>query len=341
MFRFASPWFLIFLSLPWGWLVLKAGVLRPRVPGVKNPASFHRRVSSLDGMGAAPGSWGLRAARTLPLFKVIAISLMILALARPQAGDKKVKIMTEGVNIILALDLSESMKALDFKMDDKIVTRLGAVKAVVSDFIMKREGDRIGMVVFGSHAFTQLPLTRDYNTIAFMLDHLEIGAAGPKTAIGDAIGISLKRLADVKAKSNIIILLTDGKSNAGELAWEDGMKIAAQKGVKIYTIGVGSKGRAPFLVDGFFGKKYVYQRVDVDWDALNTIAETTGGQFFKAKDTKTLEEIYEMIDAMEKTQVEVDKWVEYKELYARFLVPGLVLYLACLILANTRFLRIP
>jgi len=339
MFRFATPWFLILLALPWGWLVFRA-VFTKR--GAHRTRRIHCiRVSSMAGMGAPPMAFGLKAAQSLPLFKVMAISLMILALARPQAGDRKVKVMTQGVNIILALDLSESMSAFDFKRDDKIVTRLEAVKGVVGEFIMKREGDRMGMVVFGSHAFTQLPLTRDYNTIAFMLDHLEIGAAGPKTAIGDAIGISLKRLADVKAKSNIIILLTDGKSNAGELAWEDGMKIAAQKGVKIYTIGVGSKGRAPFLVDGFFGKKYVYQRVDVDWDALNTIAETTGGQFFKAKDTKTLEKIYEMIDAMEKTQVEVDKWVEYKELYARFLVPGLVFYLACLILANTRFLRIP
>jgi len=332
MFRFASPWFLLLLVLPWAWLGFKV-LFTDGVRGI--------RVSSLDGMGVQPAAWGLRAARSLPLFKVIAISLMILALARPQAGDRKVKIMTEGVNIILALDLSESMRALDFKLDDKIVTRLEAVKGVVGEFIMKREGDRMGMVVFGSNAFTQLPLTRDYNTIAFMLEHLEIGAAGPRTAIGDAIGISLKRLADVKAKSNIIILLTDGKSNAGELAWEDGIKIAAQRGVKIYTIGVGSKGQAPFLVDGFFGKKYVYQRVDVDWDALNTIAKTTGGQFFKAKDTKTLEEIYKMIDAMEKTQVAVDKWVEYKELFPRFLVPGLVLSLACLILANTRFLRIP
>jgi len=340
MFRFDSPWFLVLLSLPWGWLVLWAFRSWGTKPGT-GKTQGHIRVSSLDGMGSPPPAFGLRAAQSLPLFKVMAVSLMILALARPQAGDRKVKVTSQGVNIILALDLSGSMKALDFKRDDKIVTRLDAVKGVVSDFIMKREGDRIGLVVFGSHAFTQLPLTRDYNTISFMLDHLTIGAAGPKTAIGDALGISLKRLADVEAKSNIIILLTDGKSNAGELAWEDGIKIAAQRGVKIYTVGVGSKGKAPFLVDGVFGQRYVYQRVDVDWQALETIAETTGGQFFKAKDTKSLEEIYKVIDAMEKTRVEVDKWVEYKELYGRFLVPGLVLYLSCLILANTRLLRIP
>ncbi|WDP86810.1 MAG: VWA domain-containing protein [Desulfobacter sp.] len=346
MFRFASTWFLVLLTLPLGFLALKwarsIGRFRSKNPHgfPKRPGRF-LRVSSLSGMEKMPLTSGIWAVRALTLIKVAAICLMILALARPQAGDRKVKVMTQGVNIILALDLSESMRALDFKLDNQIVTRLEAVKGVVSDFIMKREGDRIGMVVFGSQAFTQLPLTRDYNTIAFMLDHLKIGAAGPKTAIGDAIGISLKRLADVKAKSNIIILLTDGKSNAGQLSWEDGIKIAAQKGVKIHTIGVGSKGKAPFLVDGLFGKQYVYQQVDVDRDALKTISSATHGRFFAAEDTQALQAIYEMINAMEKTRVEVDKWVEYRELFAFFLVPAMLLYLVCLILANTRFIRIP
>jgi Ca-activated chloride channel family protein len=266
---------------------------------------------------------------------------MIIALARPQAGERKINVETEGVNIVLALDLSGSMKALDFKRDEKIVTRLEAVKGVVSDFIMKREGDRIGLVVFGTHAFTQVPLTRDYNTIAFMLDHLKIGAAGPNTAVGDALGISLKRLEDIPAKSNIIILLTDGKSNAGELSWQEAAKIAAQRKIKIHTIGVGTRGKVPFLVDGLFGKQYVYRQVDMDWDALDSIAEQTGGTFFKAKDTDSLASIYKMIDSMEKTTVNVDKWVDYKELYTLFLIPGLLLYLACLGLGSTRLLELP
>jgi Ca-activated chloride channel family protein len=174
-----------------------------------------------------------------------------------------------------------------------------------------------------------------------MLDHLKIGAAGPSTAIGDALGISLKRLEDIQSKSNIIILLTDGKSNAGELSWQEAAKIAAQRNVKIHTIGVGSKGKAPFLVNGLFGQQYVYRQVDMDWDALDTIAKQTGGMFFKAKDTESLASIYNMIDSMEKTKVKVDKWVDYKELYSLFLIPGLLLYLVCLGLGSTRLVELP
>nr|WP_319492812.1 VWA domain-containing protein [uncultured Desulfobacter sp.] len=343
MFRFASPWFLLLLLLPWIWLLVHTAKNTSRFSFKWLPKSSGHslRVSSLTGTRRVPFSFAVLLARLMPLVKVLALSLMIIALARPQAGERKVNVDTQGVNIVLALDLSGSMKALDFKQEGKIVTRLDAVKSVVSDFIMKREGDRIGLVVFGTHAFTQVPLTRDYNTIAFMLDHLKIGAAGPNTAIGDALGISLKRLEDIQSKSNIIILLTDGKSNAGELSWQEAAKIAAQRNVKIHTIGVGSKGKAPFLVNGLFGQQYVYRQVDMDWDALDSIAKQTGGTFFKAKDTESLESIYKMIDSMEKTKVKVDKWVDYKELYSLFLIPGLLLYLACLVLGSTRLIELP
>jgi len=331
IFRFASPWFLLLL-LP----LLGFGIQQIRK---KNRSAI--RVSSLAGPGALPISWAARASVLLPWLKICAIALVVAALARPQSGEQKITVTSEGVNIILALDLSESMQALDFRVDDKIVTRLDAVKGVVSNFILKRDGDRIGMVVFGSHAFTQVPLTRDYNTIAFMLDHLEIGAAGPRTAIGDAIGISLKRLKDIPSKSNIIILLTDGESNAGELTWQEAVEIAASQKVKIHTIAVGTKGEAPFLVDGLFGRQYVYRRVGVDLQALETIAQESGGSFFKADDTPTLEKIYTMIDSMEKTTRETEKWVEYRELFPGFLTTGLGLLLVHLVLANTRFLRIP
>ncbi|MCK4767607.1 MAG: VWA domain-containing protein [Desulfobacula sp.] len=331
MFRFASPLFLLLF-----FVVALVWFLR-----LRKKSTSHIKVSSLKGVEPLSQSFMVMLSRFVPFLKIIALILLILSLARPQWGDKKINVTTEGVNIILALDLSESMRALDFKKDKKIVTRLEAVKTVVREFIMKREGDRIGMVVFGSNAFTQLPLTRDYNTIAFILDHLKIGAAGPRTAIGDAIGISLMRLEDIQSKSNIIILLTDGKSNSGELSWQDATKIAAQRKVKIYTIGVGTKGEAPFLVDGLFGKRYVYQKVDVDLDALKTIAKQTQADFFKAGDLKSLGQIYEMINRLEKTKVDVEKWVEYKELYPGLLMAGLILFLMNIVLNNTRFLRIP
>ena len=331
MFRFASP---LFLSL----LVVVGLVIFFRL---RKKSTSIIKVSSLKDLDTISPSFMVMVSKFIPVLKIISLILLILALARPQFGDKKINVTTQGVNIILALDLSESMRALDFKQDKKIVTRLEAVKIVVQDFIMKREGDRIGMVVFGSNAFTQLPLTRDYNTIAFILDRLKIGAAGPMTAIGDAIGISLKRLEDIKSKSNIIILITDGKSNSGELSWQDATKIAVQRKVKIYTIAVGTKGEAPFLVDGLFGKQYVYQKVDVDLDALKTIAKQTQAGFFQAEDLASLEQIYEMINNLEKTKVDVEKWVEYKELYQGLLALGLILFLLYIVLTNTRFLRVP
>ncbi len=331
MFRFASPLFLLLLLAAALILFLK----------LRKKNSSHIKVSSLKGLENTSYSFMVTLSKLVPILKISGLIFLILALARPQFGDKKISVTTEGVNIILALDLSESMRALDFKKDNKIVTRLEAVKGVVLDFIMKREGDRIGMVVFGSNAFTQLPLTRDYNTIAFILERLKIGAAGPKTAIGDAIGISLKRLEDIKSESNIIILLTDGKSNSGELSWQDAAKIAANREVKIYTIGVGQKGKAPFLVSDLFGQRYVYHEVDVDLKALETIAKQTNASFFQAKDLKSLGKIYEMINNLEKTKVDIEKWVEYKELYPWFLVPGLILLLFYILLSNTRFLKVP
>jgi Ca-activated chloride channel family protein len=331
MFRFASPLFLLFFFALGIIIFFK----------LRKNNSSHIKVSSLKGLEKSTQPFMVKLTKLVPILKVLGLICLIFALARPQWGDKKINVTTEGVNIILALDLSESMRALDFKKDGKIVDRLEAVKSVVREFIMQREGDRIGMVVFGSNAFTQLPLTRDYNTISFILDKLKIGAAGPSTAIGDAIGISLKRLEDIKSKSNIIILLTDGESNSGELTWQDAAKIAANRKVKIYTIGVGTKGKAPFLVDGVFGKRYVYHQVNVDLEALKAIADQTSGSFFEAQDLKSLEQIYKMINNLEKTKVDVQKWVEYKDFYQGLLVAGLALLLSYLILSNTRFLRVP
>lgn len=330
MFRFASPLFLLLILVPILFVYFRG----------RKKEHHGIRMSSLEGLEEMT-SISVSVSKLLFIVKIAAVLLLVLALARPQSGEKKINVSTEGINIILALDLSESMRALDFKRKEKIVTRLEAVKSVVMDFIVQRKGDRIGMVVFGTSAFTQIPLTRDYNTISFILEKLSIGSAGPNTAIGDAIGISLKRLEDIKSKSNIVILLTDGKSNSGELSWQDATRIAALRGVKIYTIGVGTKGKAPFLVDDMFGKRYVYRQVDVDLEALKTIAGETGGEFFQAKDLSSLEMVYKMINQLEKTKVDVQKWVEYRELYHWCLMPGLALLALYIFLINTRFLRVP
>jgi Ca-activated chloride channel family protein len=242
----------------------------------------------------------------------------------------------------LAVDISESMTAMDFERDGVNIDRLEAVKDVVRDFIEKRSGDRIGMVVFGSHAYTQLPLTRDYNTIAYVLDRLRIGAAGKKTAIGDAIGVSLKRLQDVESKSDIVILLTDGRSNSGRLTPEEAAEIAARMGVKIYTVAVGAKGEAPFPVNHpLLGRQFVYRKVDIDEDILKDIAERTKGQFYRAYDVRGLEKIYDSIDSLEKTEVRIKVYANYRELYPYLLIPAFALLCLWIVLTNTRFSRVP
>ncbi|MBF0112137.1 MAG: VWA domain-containing protein [Desulfamplus sp.] len=340
MFRFASPLFLLLLGV----IPIIIYLLNYKTGGFNKEDQPSIRSSSLSFL-QTDGSklpFTIMVFRLLPILKYAALVLMVVALARPQWGTKKIDVTTEGINIILALDLSESMAALDFSSKGKIINRLDAVREVISDFIMNRTGDRIGMVVFGSQAFTQLPLTRDYNTIGFVLDKLKIGAAGPATAIGDAVGISIKRLEDIKSRSNIIILLTDGSSNSGELTPETAAAIAAEQEVKIYTIGVGKEGKAPFLVnDPIFGQRYVYQRVEIDHETLKKMADMTKGAFFHAEDVDSLKKIYKMIDELEKTKVDVKSWAEYNDLYLWFLTPSFILLAIYIVLSNTRFMRIP
>jgi Ca-activated chloride channel homolog len=302
----------------------------------------HLRVSTTRQIETLPTNAFAAVARGLPALKYGALCLMIVALARPQWGTREVSIRTEGINIVLAVDLSESMAALDFRKNGKIVDRLTAAKGVIHDFIGKRTGDRIGLVVFGSQAYTQLPLTRDYDTISTILEQVEIGAAGKTTAIGDAIGISLKRLEDIEGKSNIVILLTDGRSNSGMLSPEAAVEIAAQKGVKIYTVGIGGKGEAPFRVNiPGFGERYVYQQVDMDEDALKEIAEKTNGLYFRAENIQGLEKIYDTIDRLEKTEAIVKTYDNYRDLYTDCLLPAFVFLGLWIFLVYTRFLRVP
>ena len=332
MVRFANPYFFVAAA------VIPAAVFYHQ----RRQLSPCLRVSGISAVTDIGRSFFVRMEWFVPFLKYTALCLLIVALARPQWGSRQITIKSSGINIVLAVDLSESMAALDFRENGRIVNRLQAVKSVIQNFISKRSGDRIGMVVFGSHAYTQLPLTRDYDAISSILARLKIGSAGKSTAIGDAIGISLKRLKDIKSKSNVIILLTDGRSNSGEISPDTATEIAVQNKVKIYTIGVGSKGKAPFLIhDPVFGDQYVYQHVDIDEDTLKDIARKTGGLYFRAEDTKGLSRIYNTIGRLEKTDVKVRTYDNYKELYPYFLIPALILLGVWIILSNTRFLKVP
>ncbi len=277
----------------------------------------------------------------LLLLRGLALCLMILALARPQAGKSYSERNSEGVDIMLAMDTSGSMQALDFKLEGKPVDRLSVVKKVVSEFIEKRPNDRMGLVVFGEESFIQCPITWNHGLLQNFLKEVAIGMAGDATAIGSAIGVSVNRMKDLKAKSRVIILLTDGRSNAGRISPQKAAELAKTFGIKIYTIGIGTNGKAPFLVEDMFGPRYVYQEVDIDEDTLKEIAKLTDGLYFRATDTDKLGEIYGEIDKLETSEVTLKEYTEYEELYHWLLLPGLLLLLLEIVLAHTLLRKIP
>ena len=328
-FRFEDPWLLLTLVL------IPILIIRER--SIANTIDY----SSLSSLKAVNQYHYKVLALTPTILKFIAITLFIIAFARPQEGSKRTEILSQGVDIILAIDTSGSMQALDFKKNDNQVTRLSVVKDVVAEFVKHREMDRMGMVVFGANAFTQCPLTLDQSILLSFIDKLKIGMAGDATAIGSAIGISSKRLKDLKSKSKIIILLTDGRNNSGSISPIQAAEIAKSLGIKIYTIGVGKRGKAPFLVDSIFGKRLIYQDVDIDEKVLNKISKMTEGKYFRATDLKSLKNIYKQIDLLEKSEVKILDHSKYKELFHYFLIPGLFLLLIEIICSNSFLRRLP
>jgi Ca-activated chloride channel family protein len=331
MLRFEDPWLLFF------------GLLLVPVFYTywKRRGSAKIQFSSLAPFHAIAPSPNVQLRHSLIVLRCMGIGLCVIALARPQAGQKETEIITEGIDIMLCLDTSGSMRALDFEREGRRTDRLDIVKEVVREFIQKRKNDRIGMVVFGEQAFTQCPLTMDYGVLLSFLDRIEVGMAGDSTAVGSALATGVKRLRDVPGKSRVIILVTDGRNNAGRITPETAAEIAGTYKVKVYTIGVGVEGESPFQMETLFGKRYVYQKVDLDEETLRHIADETGGLYFRATDTASLEKIYEQIDEMERTEAKVKEYMEFEELFARFAFPGLLLILAGFILENTRFRKIP
>ncbi len=238
------------------------------------------------------------------ILRMLTLICLILAIARPVDYKSASKRKTEGLDIMLALDTSQSMMAMDFELKGKRQNRLYVVKQVVQEFIGRREDDRIGLVVFGSEAFTQAPLTMDHKVLQQFLRLTEIGMAGPETAIGDALGTAIKRLKDVEAPSKIIILLSDGGNTAGQIDPKEAAQLAKSLGVRIYTIAVGSNEPVPFPYRGFFGLEYRMQQIQTDTVLMKAIADITGGAFFQAKDTEGLRAVYAKIDKLEKRQQE-------------------------------------
>ncbi len=292
----------------------------------------------------------LRPSKTLVLrrifegLRILVVALLMIAMARPQTGRTQTQVRTEGIDIVLVLDTSGSMQALDLDADRRISerrNRLEVVKDVVETFVEKRENDQIGLVVFGAEAFTQCPLTLDHGIVATFLERLEIGMAGDATAIGSALGTAVKRLKDSDAKSKVIVLLTDGRSNAGSLSPRKAAEVAATFGVKIYAIGAGTRGQAPFIVDSIFGRQVVYQDVEIDEETLREIAGRTGGKYFRAEDEEALGKIYEEIDELEKTEITMSSYMEYNERFRWFVIPALGLLLLEVVLLGTRFRKLP
>lgn len=284
----------------------------------------------------------IKARHVLIGLHVAAILLLSVALMRPQKGIEETKVETEGIDIVLTLDVSGSMLAEDFVIHGERKNRLEVVKEVVRDFIRKRTNDRIGLVVFAGRAYVQCPLTLDYGVLLQFLDRMEIGMIEDGTAVGDGLATALTRLRKIDSKSKVVILLTDGINNAGKVDPENAAEMARSLGVRVYTIGAGSKGQVPYPARDFFGNKvYQWLMIDIDDTSMRQIAETTGGRYFRATDTEELRKIYDEIDRLEKTKVEINSYMEYKELFVPFALAALCLILAEVILQHTRLRILP
>ena len=371
-FRFQDPlWLLLLIPLA----VLGFVMLKRR----SRAAVLYSDVAMLR---ALPVTTALRVKRMLPWLWFAGMVLLIAALARPQYGREEFRVRTEGIAVEMCIDRSGSMQAMDFELNGRRVDRLTAVKDVFHEFVCgekspqededgnktKRErsggnlagrpDDQIGLIAFGGYANAKCPLTLDHDALLSVLDTVKIpqpirNAQGEvinerllqeemSTAIGDALALAVDRLKDVDAKSKVIILLSDGESNSGVLEPAEAAAAAKAYGIKVYTIGVGSTGEAPFpAIDAFGRQVLVGQMVRLDEETLKMLAETTGGQYFNATNTAALEEVYAEIDKLEKSQTKGRRYTQYKELYRSAMLPGLAGIMLVVVLLATRFRSLP
>jgi Ca-activated chloride channel homolog len=330
-YTFQHGWFLLgLLALP------LFALLRGR-KGAR-PAFVYSSVTLLKNVSKASRS---RAGAWLHSLRWLALALLIVAMARPQKTKTETSVRASGVDIVVALDLSGSMESEDFEIKGQRVNRLVVAKDTIAKFIEKRPSDRLGLVAFADQAYIAAPLTLDHVFLQANLQRLALHSIGEQTAIGSALSASVNRLRDIRSKSKIVILMTDGQSNAGKIPPLTAAEAAKALGVKVYTIGVGIRGQAPFPQMTPFGKRYAMVPVDIDEDTLTAIADKTGGKYYRADSTDTLKKVYAEIDQFEKSEAVVKKFVRREELFRWPAVPGLLLLLIEITLANTIWRRLP
>jgi Ca-activated chloride channel homolog len=332
MIRFLQPdWFWAFTVLPL--VVLWRGRRGPVAAVEYSDVSLARDIAHRTRSRIGGIVW---------LLPIIAAALMIVGLARPQRTDSQTTVTANGIDIVLGLDVSGSMQALDFKVDNARVNRIAVVKSVVSKFIDERPNDRIGLIAFAAAPYIVSPLTLDHDWLQQNLLRINVGLGDDGTAIGSAIAAAVNHLRTAGAKSKVVILLTDGVNNSGKIPPLAAAEAARALGVKIYTVGVGVRGKAPIPVRDQAGNTHVIMaEVDVDEKTLQAVASETGGQFYRATDTDSLQKIYEQINRYEKSAQTVQKFEHVEELYRWALLPALGLLGLWVLLQHTRYRRLP
>ena len=323
--EFASSYFL------YGLIIIPLLVIWYIFSGRKNQA--YVKFSDTSFFNGMPRSWRIYARHILFVIEMCALALLIIALARPQSSSKSQKINVEGIDIVLTIDLSSSMLAQDLRPD-----RLEAAKNISADFVKGRPDDRMGLVVFASETFTQVPLTTDHGMLLNMMKDMKCGMLEDGTAIGDGLASSVSRLKDSEAISKVVILLTDGDNNAGSIDPATAAEMAKLFGIRVYTIGVGTRGTAPYPVQTPFGGiQYQQIPVTINEPLLQQIADETGGKYYRATSNEKLEQIYDEIDQLERSKIEINEFTRVHEEFLPFVLIGLALLLLGFILKNTVF----
>lgn len=323
--EFASPHFLfILIVIP---LLVLWYIFR------NNKQQAYIRFSDTGFFDKLPRTWKSYLRHIVFALQMVALGLFIIALARPQSSSKNQTVNIEGIDIVLAMDISSSMLAADLKPD-----RLEAAKTVAADFVSGRPGDRIGLIVFSGETFTQVPLTTDHGMMLNMLKDMKCGMLEDGTAIGDGLASAVSRLKDSEAISKVVILLTDGDNNAGSIDPNTAAEMAKLFGIRVYTIGAGTRGTAPYPVQTPFGGiQYQQVPVTINETLLQQIADETGGKYFRAESESKLQQIYDEIDKMERSKIEVNEFKRLHEEFYPFVIWGLILLVLSFILKNTIF----